>query len=280
MSELTKLIKRDYSVPDILKVPYFEYSGFVGNPHGDSSRYLRDYNYKVVHKSVFSDYYVTSRKNARFRTLLGLVLLAITLLSCLPIGLSIATSTPNSFEKRTGTISGDSVIYYEGTKKTIFIEDLGIYPDEVSQGEHIMLYFDRDGSITAVTESQQTGRNKEIFVSLLWILSMPIIISVISHGGSMRFNLGALSQSTYKYITENGKIKMERLCVPCEEKGEDVRNIDNVYLEKILKYKSYKNKFTCINCQLYDPIKKKSYREKVWILNTEPMYQTILKIKR
>ena len=34
-----------------------------------------------------------------------------------------------------------------------------------------------------------------------------------------------------------------------------------------------------MQCQLYDSLSKKSYREKVWILNTEPLYQTIIDSK-
>lgn len=281
MSELIKLIKGDYMVPDILKVPYLDYKQHTKDLYGDSYGCdLQDSYYKVIHTSVFSDYYEMSRRNARFRIILGLLLLTIVLLSCLPLGYIIATSMPGVLDKRTGTISGDSVIYFEGTKKIISINELGIYPDEVSQGEHITLYFDKGGVITAITENQRTSTNKKIASILLLIIVSPIIVVVILHGGSMRFNLGALANCTYKYTTENGKIKMDKLCFPCGKKGEDARNIGSVYLEKILRYKSYKNKFTCIHCLLYDPIKKKSYREKVWILNTEPMYQTILKIKR
>lgn len=281
MSELTKLIKGDYTVPDILKVPYLDYKRRTEDLYGDSYRSdLRYSCYKVKHKSVFSDYYEMSRRNARLRTIHGLVLLTIVLLSCIPLGYIIATSMPGALDKRTGTISGDSVIYFEGTKKTISIDELGIYPNEVSQGEHITLYFDKDGAITAITENQQVSTNKKIASILLLIIVSPIITAVILHGGSMRFNLGALAQSTYRYVKEDGKIKMDNLCIPHSGSGlEEGERTNTKYLEKIYKYKSYKNRFTYMQCQLYDSLSKKSYREKVWILNTEPLYQTIIDSK-
>ena len=218
---------------------------------------------KVIHKSVFSDYYEMSRRNARFRTILGLVLLTIVLLSCLPLGYIIATSMPGSLDKRSSTISGDSVIYFEGTKKTISIDELGIYPNEVSQGEHITLYFDKDGAITAITENQRTSTNKKIASILLLIIVSPIIVAVILHGESMRSNLGALAQSTYRYVKEDGKIKMDNLCIPHSGSGfEEGKRTNTKYLEKIYKYKSYKNRFTYMQCQLYDPIKKKHIAKK------------------
>ncbi len=43
---------------------------------------------KVIHKSVFSDYYEMSRRTQDLGTILGLVLLTIVLLSCLPLDIS------------------------------------------------------------------------------------------------------------------------------------------------------------------------------------------------
>ncbi len=51
----------------------------------------------------------------------------------------------------------------------------------------------------------------------------------------MRFNLGALAQSTHRYVKEDGKIKMDNLCIPHSGSGfEEGKRTNTKYLKRYI----------------------------------------------
>lgn len=273
MNEIFKLLKGDYTVPDEFSVTYSNYL-MIESDSTVGRDLMHDTKYRVVHKSSFARYYETEQRNSRPKVIFALITLFLAFLLCIPAGILIA-DTPIG-DQRTGIIVGNQVKYVQKTVKYISLESLGIDESDVNEGEPISLYFDRDGISSVVTKKEETEKSVQLLVILLFLFTSPVVIVFGMKGGSGRFSLDAVARYTYKFEYDGQKIKMERLCAAINEKNQCFKSdLNPLYLEQVLKYKSYKNKFTCVKCKIRTS-KGKIVKEKIWVLNDEPLYQKII----
>lgn len=262
--------KKDYKIPDILTFHNFRYSSLL-------VCYTRT-RYQVMHKEIFKDYYITSKEIARPRIVASLTWLILSLLLCIPFGLIMANTTPN-LEQRSGVVKDGNVKYVQNTVKYVSLSELGLSPDDVGDGEKVTLYFDNDKITSVKTETDSQNEMKIIFPGIAFLCFItPMAVGIIRFAGAGKYTLGQVASSTYKYENIGSKIKMERLCAYMYKNGdlafEDLRPS---YLDYVVKYKSYKNRITVVTCVIHNS--EKSKKKKIWLLNDEPLYDTILGCK-
>lgn len=278
MEELIKMIKGDYTVPDEFSILY---SGdLTVNSNSNSwKNFIHEAKYRVIHKEEFKKYYQIEQKNSRPKVIFAFIMLLLTIILCIPAGF-LLTDTPMG-DNRTGIVKGNQIKYVDNTVKYVTLEEIGLSKSKVQEGESVSLYFDRNGLIEAIPEKEETENMiRGIGLTIILVFIFPFVIVFGMKGGSGKFSIGSVAKQTYKFENSGSKIKMERLCASLNKDNQCFESeLEPIYYEQTIRYKSYKNKFTCVKCKLYIPSKKKSVKEKIWILNDEPLYEKIINSK-
>lgn len=265
--------KRTYKIPDILKIYHFNNTKFY--------TYFSIDRYKVMHKPIFEKYYIAAKELPRKKIIISLTWLILALILCIPFALFLSNTTPY-LEHRNGIVKNDMVKYVQGTVKYIALSDLGLSSDDVSDGENITLYFNEDEIASVKTAKDEQKQDKPLFIGIVFLCFItPVAVGVIRYSGVGKYTFEKLATSTYKFEQIDSKIKMERLCAYMF--GDDTLyqpDLQPLYLGYVIEYKSYKNRVTHIKCRIYNPNKGKYKKKKIWVLNEDPLYETIITKKQ
>lgn len=261
-------------IPDTFYIYEMSYYDF-----NSSERYrTKRKKYKVVDKKSFTPYYLLMKKVTAIRwTMITLVFVA-AIMICLMSIMPLMKGT--GMDKRTGTVINGQIKYVQNVVKYVDLEDVGIDPSEVSDGDKINLYFDHDNIVSVGTNTRDEISDIKGVISMLSaILICPIAIGFIIMWMG-RFSINDFGNGVYGYRKEGNSIMLRPLCVPCRKDGSLMESrMEQKRLLKILKRKKYHMGITRAEAVILTPSSGESKKTKIWILNNEAYYDEILALE-
>lgn len=173
-----------------------------------------------------------------------------------------------------GEVTGDSVKYVRNDIKYVPLEDLGINPDDVAQGDRIFLKFNAADEITGYELTRNmTLRNNIGLFFLYMTLILIVVIALIRWSGEGRFTSYEAQHHFFQVCPLNQKIYLCRWLVPEGGSLEDVRNLrfdkgEILSLTAIIRAKRYEH-VTRMKVKIYDELHCRERTERLWIASPE-----------